>query len=90
MEAMTYGTIPIVTDVGGLHDTVIDDDVSPGAGSGFVASNPTAAGVLDAIHRAARAWRSSQRRREIQRRAMSHDWSWKDPARRQIEIYESL
>lgn len=90
MQAMTYGTIPVVTDVGGLHDTVIDDDAISDRGTGFVAPHPTPAGLLDAIHRAARAWRSSQRRKAIQLRGMHHDWSWKDPAQRQIEIYESL
>ena len=90
MQAMVYGTIPIVTDVGGLHDTVTDDDAHPRSGTGFVASQPVPTALLDAVHRAARAWRSPQRRKSIQLRGMRHDWSWRAPAARQIEIYESL
>ena len=37
MQAMRYGTLPLVTDVGGLHDTVIDIDSSPARGTGVVA-----------------------------------------------------
>ncbi len=29
MQSMRYGTLPLVTDVGGLHDTVIDVDAAP-------------------------------------------------------------
>ena len=36
MQAMAYGSIPVVTDVGGLHDTVIDADAHRRTGTGFV------------------------------------------------------
>ena len=35
------GTVPIVTDVGGLHDTVIDVDASPRSGTDLVATGET-------------------------------------------------
>jgi starch synthase len=89
MQAMTYGTIPIVTDVGGLHDTVRDAD-SHHDGTGFVAGAPDAVAVLDALHRAVRAWRAAKRRRAIQERGMRRDWSWRDPAARQIDVYDEV
>lgn len=89
MQAMAYGTIPVVTAVGGLRDTVIDADGSE-EGTGFVASGPEQLPLLDTLHRAVRAWRSPKRRRDIQYRGMTHDWSWRGPARRQIEVYQSL
>jgi starch synthase len=90
MQAMRYGTIPVVTDVGGLHDTVIDADDDRENGTGFVAASPEAVAVLDALHRAARAWRELRRRRQLQRRGMKADWSWREPGLRHIELYERL
>ncbi len=89
MQAMTCGTIPVVTDVGGLRDTVVDADVNSRAGTGFVAAEPTALAVLDAIHRATRCWSNSRRRDTLQRHGMTADWSWADPAQRYLEIYRA-
>ncbi len=78
MQAMTYGSIPVVTDVGGLHDTVIDADRHKG-GTGFV-TDVSVAGLVDGLHRGARSLRHAQRRRGIQTRGMNSDWSWDGPA----------
>ena len=47
-------------------------------------------GVVDAIHRAGRAWRHKQRRTAIQKRGMQRDWSWQRPAQRHIDLYEEI
>lgn len=90
MQAMRYGAIPVVTDVGGLHDTVVDADSQPERGSGFVARRAKSADVTDAISRAVAAWRSPDRRRSIIERGMGTDWSWNDPARRYIDLYQEI
>ncbi len=90
MQAMRYGSIPVVTPVGGLVDTVVDADASPRKGTGFVADTVDAVGFVDALHRAVRAFRRSQRRRAIQRRGMEQDWSWDAPAQHHIALYEEL
>ena len=89
MQAMAYGTIPVVTPVGGLADTVTDADADP-AGNGFVATVSDESGIVDALHRALRSCRHAGRKRAIQRRGMSVDWSWKAPAQRYIEVYDEL
>jgi starch synthase len=89
MQAMRYGAIPIVTPVGGLVDTVIDADASR-VGTGFVARSVDEVGFIDAMHRAVRAYKSPRRRRAMQRRGMSHDWSWQAPAEQHIELYREL
>jgi starch synthase len=90
MQAMAYGALPIVTDVGGLHDTVIDDDRARGEGTGFVSRTIDASGITDALHRAVRTVRQPSRRKAIARRGMHTDWSWTAPAAAHIARYESL
>jgi starch synthase len=90
MQAMRYGTIPIVTDVGGLHDTVIDADADPDEGTGFTATEVTADSVADALARGVRAWRSTKRRGALRRRGMAHDWSWASPAFEYLRLYEEV
>jgi starch synthase len=89
MQAMAYGTIPVVTDVGGLHDTVVDADASRD-GTGFVSTAVDPAGVVDALHRAVRGWKQPRRRAAMQRRGMAADWSWEGPAAEHIDVYEGL
>ncbi len=89
MQAMRYGSLPVVTDVGGLHDTVVDGDESD-EGTGFVCRSVNAAGLVDALHRATRAWRVKGRRQTLIRNAMSIDWSWDAPAGSYIDLYHGL
>ena len=62
MYAMRYGAIPIVTDVGGLHDTVepivSGHGIAPGAerGTGIVAPRPAVEPLHDACLAALRLW----------------------------------
>ncbi len=90
MQAMAYGTIPVVTDVGGLHDTVIDPLDEPDTWTGFVSADVSTAGLVDAMHRATAAFRNKVVWRAAQRRGMTADWSWRQPAQRYIELYKGL
>jgi len=90
MQAMRYGTPPVVTDVGGLHDTVIDVDREPSKGTGTVAAQAEALHVLDAMHRAVRAHNNRPRRDAMRRRGMAIDWSWQAPARAHVAHYERV
>lgn len=89
MQAMAYGTIPVVTPVGGLIDTVVDAD-DDRAGNGFVAEAVDEAAVVDALHRALRSWRHAGRRKAIQTRGMTRDWSWRDPALAFAGLYAEI
>lgn len=90
MQAMRCGTIPIVTAVGGLRETVIDADRDRRLGNGFVADSPCVLDLLDALHRATRAWGSPRRRAAMQRRGMTTDWSWAGPAQAYRSVYNQL
>ncbi len=90
MQAMAYGTLPVVTDVGGLHDTVVDADADPDAGTGIVVPWPTGAALADGLHRSARLWRDRTRRARARDNGMAVDWSWAGPAAEHRAIYRAV
>lgn len=89
MQAMRYGTAPVVTAVGGLVDTVPDADRDPD-GLGFVARRVTSEDLLATMFRAARRMTKNRRAKALQKRMMAVDWSWREPAKRYVELYRSL
>jgi starch synthase len=90
MQSMRYGTLPLVTDVGGLHDTVIDVDAAPTRGTGVVVPDASSVALMDGLHRMVKAYSQPRRRAAMQRRGMAIDWSWKRPAATHIEWYQRL
>ena len=90
MQAMAYGSLPVVTDVGGLHDTVTDADRDPDAGTGILCPTVDVASLVDGLHRGTRLWRDKKRRRAAQRVGMTTDWSWAAPAAAHAAIYDDL
>jgi starch synthase len=90
LQAMRYGSVPIVTAVGGLLDTVVDLDASPRTGTGVFAARAESVDVLSALFRAQRRLANKRSLAAIRRRMMSIDWSWEGPARQHVELYERL
>jgi len=93
MEAMRYGCIPIVRKTGGLADTVEDFDAQKNTGTGFVFENFDSMSLVIAITRAFENYHHPKIWREIQKRAMQKDFSWKHSAMeygRLIDIALSL
>ena len=90
MQAMAYGSIPVATPVGGLCDTVFDEDAVPGSGTGFMSGEVDAHSFFDALQRAARTWRSTKKRGQMRRRIMEIDWSWSNSADRYLDLYQDL
>mgnify|MGYP001828180176 FL=1 len=78
--AMRYATPPVVRHSGGLADTVIDADVDPARGTGFVFGPATPEALVDAVRRALAALADEARFRHIQANAMARDNSWRVPA----------
>ncbi len=90
MQSMAFGTPAIATPVGGLVDTIIDVDAEPKMGTGFLAQSNDVAGLVDAVHRAARTMRAARTRKAIQKRGMTHDWSWVRPAQHHLDLYAEI
>ena len=85
MYSQVYGTLPVVSRVGGLVDTVIDIDEKPGAGTGIM-EPPTAQGLGQGLRRAVNLFKDKAEYRAAQQRGMRRDFSWSQAA----ELYEQL
>ncbi len=90
MQSMRYGTLPLVTDVGGLHDTVVDVDAAPTRGTGVVVPGANSVALMDGVHRMVKAYSQPRRRSAMQRRGMNIDWSWRSPAAAHVEWYRRI
>ena len=85
MYSQVYGTVPIVSRVGGLFDTVTDADEDPAGGTGIMCA-PTAPELRGALERALRLFADAPRYAAVQRRGMARDFSWRTAA----AAYEAL
>ncbi|MBW8781569.1 MAG: glycogen synthase GlgA [Verrucomicrobia bacterium] len=86
MYSQAYGTVPLVSRVGGLADTVIDLDASPETGTGILFP-PTAKGVAEGLARAAALHAEPARFKAAQIRGMQRDFSWMTAARAYERLY---
>jgi starch synthase len=91
--ALRYGSIPIVSRVGGLADTVIDANeaaLTAGVATGIQFSPVTPEALEDGLRRLVLLWRNQPVWQRMQRNAMSADVSWRGPAGHYSALYKSL
>jgi starch synthase len=84
MYALRYGTIPMVRDTGGLHDTVIDMGDEGGFGIRFIHANE--ADIVHAIERAIGIYKDKPKMKKMIQHAMSIDHSWESV----VNVYQSV
>ncbi|MGH7955786.1 MAG: glycogen synthase GlgA [Opitutaceae bacterium] len=87
MYSQVYGTLPVVSRVGGLADTVVDADENPANGTGLMCE-PNAASLRDALQRALLLFTDKPRFAAVQQRAMGRDFSWKVAAAGYERLYQ--
>lgn len=93
MYSLAYGTPPLVRATGGLADTVVNctpAGLADGSANGFVCHAATPEAILGTAGLATLVWQDKARWRRLQRNAMAGDLSWAGPARRYLDLYESL
>jgi len=89
LYSLRYGTLPVTSAVGGLKDTVISHP-SPNC-TGFTFGTISSWALLRAVQKALRIWESRPELwKQMQRRAMNHDFSWHRSAMRYAELYAEL
>ncbi len=82
--AMKYGSIPVVTRVGGLVDTVEDRK------TGFMMKEKTPASLTKAIEAASDLWEDNTAYMEMVARVMHKDFSWEKSAREYVRLYQRV
>lgn len=90
--AMRYGSVPIVSRVGGLNDTVIDANemaLAAEVATGFQFASLTRDGLTAAIGRAGSIWKNRKAWRRMQANGMAADLGWDRPAAGYMEVYRS-
>lgn len=85
MYSQRYGTLPLVSGVGGLKDTVIDIVSDPDNGTGVV-FEPNDAGFSEGLKASLELFADKKAMEKAIKRAMSRDFSWK----RVTAEYEAL
>ena len=88
MYALRYGTIPIVRNIGGLKDTVID--ISKTEGFGICHNNVTVSEIVMAIERGEKLYQNQVKYKQIRKQIMSINNSWDASATAYINLYKSL
>ncbi len=91
MNAMRYGTVPVVHATGGLKDTVPGADEQGKGGLGFTFQSYNADDFYGAIKRALHLYEGS---REdfiaLQKTDMEQDFSWDKPAQKYMELFHRM
>ena len=98
LVAMRYGSVPIVRGVGGLVDTVIDNDENPQHADGFtfkeivsdtqMFDNKEAIRLfVDTLQRALNLYDDQVRWTDLVRNGMKRDSSWEVPSFQYMKLY---
>ena len=81
--SLRYGTVPVVRATGGLDDTIDES-------TGFKFVEYSGAAFLGAVRQAIAAWSEPEGWREMMRRGMERDFSWRVSAAAYSKLYAEL
>ena len=91
MNAMRYGTVPVVHATGGLKDTVPPADENGEGGLGFTFQSYNADDFMAALKRCLNLYNHNPEAfRALQKRGMDMDFSWNVPAGKYMELFEKM
>ena len=91
MNAMRYGTVPVVHATGGLKDTVPGVDENGEGGLGFTFESYNGDDFMDAVVRCLNLYsKNPEGFRALQYKDMTQDFSWDKPAARYMELFHHM
>ena len=88
MYSLRYGTIPMVRDTGGLHDTVVDMGEPDGFGIRFLHASET--DIVYSIERAISVYKDKDQMKKMITHCMQIDHSWDAVVKAYKNVYESI
>jgi len=89
LYSLSYGTIPVVRNTGGLSDTIIN--YNKPEGTGFKFDKYDAKDFLNTIKIALNIYRTNKQKwHNMIRTCMAQDFSWKASAKKYMELYKSV
>jgi starch synthase len=83
MYSLRYGTVPVVRATGGLNDTIEE-------GTGFKFAEYSGLALFEAVRSAIAAYADPEGWRQLMRRGMRKDFSWRTSAGAYSELYRRL
>jgi starch synthase len=87
MYSLRYGTVPIVTAVGGLDDTVQPYTARASGANGFKFREPSADALVRTVRQAVRLFHDKSVWVPLMKQGMAADHSWETPAREYVKVY---
>ena len=91
MNAMRYGTVPVVHATGGLKDTVPPCDEFGNGGLGFTFQSYNADDFYASLRRCLGLYTTNREAfAALQKRDMEQDFSWNVPARKYMEQFRNM
>ncbi len=93
LYALLYGTVPVVRQVGGLADTVVDasaEAIQADRATGFMFGPATPLGLEQALSRTLDAYRNAALWRQLMLRGMAQNFSWDVAAAQYLALYHEL
>jgi starch synthase len=88
MYSMRYGTVPVVRNIGGLKDTVVD--IGEPDGYGITFNDFALYAASNAVQRAIDLFEDGRKMAAARKRVMKLDFSWNASAKEYIKMYKEL
>ncbi len=90
MYSLKYGSVPLVSAVGGLDDTIIDYRHDSQEGSGFKFDKINSADFIQTLRSAVELYKNKKEWAKLVKRIMDIDFSWQHSAKEYIKLYNLI
>jgi len=90
MIAMRYGSLPIVSRVGGLKDTVVPYGQNSKEPTGFFIDTLDAGGLVETLDKALQVYSKQNEWRSLMTNAMLKNFSWENSSNQYLKLFADL